>query len=198
MRAKLHGFLDAPEATLTRYPEGDSSLQARYARAIAYYRIPDLERAFAALDGLIAERPDDPFFHELKGQILFENGRLNEAAASYQRAVDLLPEEPQLRVSLGRVLTETGAAEAIAPAISHLEEAVRRDPKDPGAWRHLSIAYGRGGELGLAALASAEHAYLVGRRDDARRFATWAQRRLKEGSPGWLRAADILAATEKP
>ena len=197
MRAKLHGFLDPPEATFSRYPEGASSLEARYARAIAYYRIPDLERALAALDGLIAERPDDPFFHELKGQILFENGRLSEAAVSYQRAVDLLPDEPQLRVGLARALIESGAAEAIAPAIGHLEDAARRAPKDPLAWRFLSVAYGRDGRLGMAVLASAEHAYLVGQRDDARRFATRAQERLVEGSPSWLRAGDILAATTK-
>ncbi|MFQ5984119.1 MAG: M48 family metalloprotease [Alphaproteobacteria bacterium] len=197
MHAKLHGFLDRPDRTFARYSEGDMSLEARYARAIAYYRIPDLERALAALDGLIAERPDDPFFHELRGQVLFENGRLREAVASYQRAVDLLPDEPQLRVGLARALTESGAAEAIAPAITHLEEAVRRDPKDSSAWRLLSVAYGRDGQLGMADLASAEQAYLGRRRDDAIRFATWAQKRLKEGSPGWLRAADILTATKR-
>ena len=68
MVAKLRGFLDPPETTLRAYPADDESTIARYARAIAYYRIPDLERSLATLDTLLADHPDDPWFHELKGR----------------------------------------------------------------------------------------------------------------------------------
>ena len=76
MVAKLRGFLDPPKKTLRAYPESDVSVAARYARAIALYRIPAIDRALAVLDGLLADFPDDPWFHELEGQILFENGRI--------------------------------------------------------------------------------------------------------------------------
>ena len=89
MVAKLKGFLDKPEETFRAYPDEDRSMEARYARAIAHYRIPDLQRALAELDAMLTNHPDDPWFHELKGQVLFENGRVREAIAPYSRAVAL-------------------------------------------------------------------------------------------------------------
>src|SRR3546814_1065462 len=101
MVAKLDGFLQAPGTTLNEYKQDDRSVPARYARAIAYYRSADLKRAVPAIDALIAENPKDPWFHELRGQMLFENGRAAEALPSYQQAVDLRPDAPLLR-QIGR------------------------------------------------------------------------------------------------
>ena len=103
MVAKLYGFLQAPEKTFFRYPQSDKSVPARIARAIAYYKMPDVTRAVTEMDSLIAESPNDPFFHELKGQILFENNHPKEALASYRRAVELLPNSPLILVDLARV-----------------------------------------------------------------------------------------------
>src|SRR5438105_3491 len=86
IKAKLHAFLDDPSKTLAAYPESDRSPLARYARAIAYYRIPKLDRALPEIDGLIRDFPNDPYYRELKGQMLFENGRLREATRPYEDA----------------------------------------------------------------------------------------------------------------
>ncbi len=197
MQAKLRGFLEPAARTLARYPETDQGLVARYARAIAYYRhLSELGRALDLIDSLIAERPEDPYFHELKGQILFENGRVAEAVEPYRRAVALLPEAPLLRIGLAHVLIETGDDAVLADAAKHLEAALRRDRDNRNAWRFLSIAYGRADKPGLSALASAERALLGGNPAEAVSFATRAAARLPFGSPGQLRAEDVRSAAE--
>ena len=190
--AKLHGFLDHPRRSLSQYKATNKSVPARYARAIAYYRQSDLDRALPLIDGLLAEWPGDPYFLELKGQALFENGRIAEALEPYQEAVRGLPNARLLRIGLAHVQIELNRADMIRPALANLQQALRIDRAVPIAWRLAAIAYGRDGQLGQSALASAEHASYTGRPQDARRMAERAQRLLKKGSPGWLRAADIL------
>ncbi|MEE8248180.1 MAG: tetratricopeptide repeat protein, partial [Alphaproteobacteria bacterium] len=183
---------------LRHYPASDTSVGARYARAVAYHREADLERALIEIDSLIAEQPGDPYFNELKGQILYESGKVPESIPPYRRAVDFHPGSPLLRLGLAQALIASGNAELNAEAIRHLEDAVGRDRELPDAWHQLSIAYGRAGELGLSALASAERALSTGKFKEAIGQAGRAQKKLPEGSPGWLRAQDVelLAQSE--
>ncbi len=62
-----------------RYPLSDTSLPARYARAISAYRHGDMRDAIAQIDSLIQTQPSNPYFYELKGQALLEGGRPAEA-----------------------------------------------------------------------------------------------------------------------
>ncbi len=197
MQAKLFGFLKPAERVFARYPESDQSVAARYARAIAEFRRADLDRALAEIDSLIAEFPNDPYFHELKGQMLFENGRVSEAVAPYRRAVALAPDSGLIRTGLAQALIESGDKAVLDEAAKILEQAVRVDPDTPRAWRLLAVAYGRDGKTGASALASAEFNYRVGRYRDAVRFAKSALKALPAGSPGALRAEDIEGAAER-
>ncbi|WP_374443928.1 M48 family metalloprotease [Stella sp.] len=191
MIAKLRGFLLPPSQTLRQYPDTDRSLPARYARAIAHYRVPDLPRARAGIDALIAEFPADPWFHELKGQVLFENGRVAEAEAPYREALRLAPGEPLLRYGLAQVLLEYNTVPAATEARALLNEAVRHETRNPSFWRLLAIAYGREGNIGMAALSLSEQAAAAGNHRTALQQATRALGVLPRGSPGWLRAEDL-------
>ena len=197
MVAKLRGFLDSPKKTLRAYPQSDQSVAARYARAIALYRIPEIDRALVELNGLLADFPDDPWFHELKGQILFENGRIAAAVESYERAVALRGDSALLRFGLARAQLETGDPALAEAAIGHLETATRLEEGRPSYWHFLGIARGRAGDRARSSLALAEAAYLRGRMAEARHHARAATKALPEGSPGWLRAGDIAAAAGK-
>ena len=197
MVAKLRGFLDPPAETLRAYSADDETIEARYARAIAHYRIPDLERALAALDALLADHPDDPWFHELKGQVLFENGRVREAIAPYERAVALRDDAALLRLGLARAQIETGDAALLAGAVANLEAATRLEPKEPQHWYQLGIARGRAGDRAASSLAFAEHAFLRGDAEKAHYHATVAMEGLPQGSARWLRAEDIRNAAEQ-
>lgn len=192
MVAKLDGFLSPPEETLARYDASDKGVAARYARAIAHYRVPNLGEALASIDGLIAEAPEDPYFHELRGQMLFENGRSAEALESYREAVRLAPHAGLIRVELGRAAIEVGTRETLVEAVRNLREVVRRSPRSARGWYWLGIAEGRSGRPAMADLALAEHALLTG---DIRRAASLARRAVRkfpENSADWHRAQDIL------
>ncbi len=191
MVAKLRGFLDAPGAVLARYPATDTSIAARYARAVAYYRIPDLKSAVPLVDGLIKDEPNDPYFYELKGQMMLENSRVAEALEPYRKAAALAPGAPLIHGDLAQVLIELNDPSLLKEAIANLQEATRKEPDVPRYWRQLAIAYGRDNQLGLASLSLAQEAMLDGRTADARDQARRAERLLPANSPGWLRAQDI-------
>lgn len=196
MIAKLQGFLNPREA-FRSYPEEDKSLAARYARAIAHFRRPDLAPALEEIDALLADYPEDGYFHELKGQILFENGRVEDAVKSYGRAVEILPETPLIRVGLAQAMVELGDETSLHESVEQLEIAVRQDAEYPLAWQLLSIAYGRTERIGMSSLASAERAILVNRYKDAIAFAKRADKLLPAGAPGQLRAQDIEFAAKQ-
>ncbi len=196
IRAKLAGFIEPTQSALRRFPADDISVPARYGRAIALHRTSDLAGALALLDGLLAESPGDPFFHELKGQVLYESGRVAEAVPDYEAAVAALPDEPLLRVGLAQALLESGDATRLDAAVEHLEAALRGDRDFSATWRLVGEAYGRQGREPEAALAAAENALLLGRREDARHFAERALKGLAAGTPAALQAQDIVAATE--
>jgi predicted Zn-dependent protease len=196
MVVKLQAFLLAPQDVLQRYQANDTLL-GRYAKAIALYRLPDLPAALEAIDGLLAEHPDDPYFHELKGQMLFENGRIAEAIVPYRRAVELRPDASLLRVGLAQALIEGSAPGANAEAIVHLEEAVGREQTNAGAWRLLGIAQGRDGLEGVSNLSLAEYALLIGKHEDARLYARRAEARMEPSDPAWLRLQDVLRVIDE-
>ena len=197
MRAKLYGFMEPLGTVLNAYPTDDTSLEARYAQAIAYYRVGRLDEALSLIDGLFAVHPEDPFFHELRGQMLFESGRVAAALPSYETAVRLLPNSPILRFELARVQLETQDPDLIPAAVMHLKVAIHRDRRSANAWRQLGIAYGRQGKTGLSSVALAEEALLRGHVKQARYHAGKAEQILPRGSPGWLQTQDILEASKK-
>jgi predicted Zn-dependent protease len=192
MLAKLRGFLNSYQEVMRAYPESDKSIYARYARAAAYHKVPMDDKALAEMDSLLKERPNDPYFNELKGQILFEGGKTAESVQWYKKAVDALPDVALLRVELAQAEIEaTDAAPALQDAVSILKDAVRDDDSNADAWHDLGIAQGKLGNIGEASLALAEEALLVGDLRLAVQQARRAAELLPRGSPGWIRADDI-------
>jgi predicted Zn-dependent protease len=192
IRAKILGFVNPLEDVMKAYPDSDTSFAARYARTIAWYRAADLAKAVPAVDQLIQEEPNNPFLKELKGQMLFENGRTADSIAAYKEAVKLRPDIPLLRIGLAQSLVETNEAGANKEAIQHLEVATGLEPRNLQGWRLLTVAYGRDNQMAMVALAQAEIAMLQGDDKKAKEYARRAQDGLPPGSPGALRAEDIL------
>ncbi len=191
MLAKLNGFLEPPSKVLTDYKESDTSVAARYARAIAYYRVPNLAKAVPLIDGLIRDEPRNPYFYELKGQMLFENGHVADALAPYEEASRLAPDQPLLRIELAQVEIESGKPELNKSALANLKEAVRFEDRNSQAWHFLAVAYGRENDFGMAALAGAEEAMTEGDKALAIQQANRAIHYLKPGTPARLRAEDL-------
>lgn len=191
MVAKLYGFLQTPERTLQKYPLSNQSVAARMARAIAYYKMPDVDRALQEMNGLIGELPGDAFLYELKGQILFENGRASEALEAYGKAVALRPEAALMLADLGKVEMAQDLGSELQLAIGHLEKSTSLDSSNADAWRLLATAYGKAENAPMSYLALAEEASLTGDPQAALKWASQAITVLKEGSPARQRAQDI-------
>jgi predicted Zn-dependent protease len=193
MRAKLYGFTEKPDVVLRHYPPSDTSMPARYSRAISAYRYGDLHAAIAQIDGLIAAAPNNPYFYELKGQALLEGGHPAEAIAPLRRAVQLAPYPALVQISLGQALIATNDKKAAEEAISLLRSALAKEPESSDAYLQLAMAYGRKNDLADADLASAQAAFARGDNKTARELAARAKERFPIGSPGWVRADDIVA-----
>ncbi|MEM6667754.1 MAG: M48 family metalloprotease [Pseudomonadota bacterium] len=191
MRAKLDGFISAPTDNGDRWKTLDEI--ELYREAINLHRLPSPDRAVAAMDRLIAMRPDDPFYWELKGQILRESGRGGDAVQPYTKALQLKPGDPLIASGLGEALLSQETPASNAKALEILSQAALDDPYDAGLRRPLAVAYARAGNDGMAAVATAERLALSGRMSDAAIQARRAQAVLPKGSPGWLRADDVLA-----
>jgi predicted Zn-dependent protease len=190
-RAKLFGFLDPREGVGRRYPISDNSIPARYARAIAAYRFGNVAGALQQIDLLIQAQPQNPYFHELKGQALLEAGRGADAIAPLRRAVQLAPNPAIIQIMLGQALLASNNKALAEEAVALLETALRREPESPDAFDQLARAYGSKGDLGRADLASAQAAFTRGDLITARALAGRAKSRFPVGSPGWVKADDI-------
>lgn len=194
-QAKIIGFLEPLRVTLTRYPETDQSTPALYARAIAHFRAASVAPALEAVDELISREPDNPYFHELRGQVLYENGRVAESVPDYARAVELDPDEPLLRLGLAQSLVRADDDTLIDEALEHLVFVMREEPGNAWAWQLRAEIHERRGETALAQLATAERFYYI-EPVRARSFAAAARDDLDRGTPEWHRANDIVATLD--
>ncbi|MBR0855310.1 M48 family metalloprotease [Bradyrhizobium liaoningense] len=194
VRAKISAFMERPETVYRRYPQTNDSLPARYARAISTYLHGDLRSALAQIDALIQVQPNNPYFYEVRGQALLESGKPAEAIAPLRKAAQLSNNAPLIEMLLGQALVGTDNKAYTDDAIRILRAAVAREPEAPLGYTQLAMAYGRKGDYAEADLASAQAAYLRGDNKTARELATRAKTRFAIGTPGWVKADDIVAA----
>jgi predicted Zn-dependent protease len=192
IQAKLFGYTRTLAKTLKKYPREDQSIYGRYARAIGYFRYPDMTKALTEIDSLLQEFPDDPYFHELKGQALYENGDVYGALPSLETAIALAPDEPLILTLYGTVLNATGQIADSEKAIAILLESLSYEANNGTTWDQLAIAYSRTGKTGLLAMASAERSLLQGNLQKAIFHAKRAQDFFAPGTPNNLRAEDII------
>lgn len=191
MRGKLNGFIDPPERTFESYPADDSDIEALYARAIAHMRRNDVDQAVDIADRLLIQSPNDPFFLELKGDILRNAGQIRASIAPYQAAVAIVPWAALIRLNLAQAQLALNEDGLTRKALENVNEALRYEPKLTQAWHLAATAYGRLKDFGNLALALAEQSVLQGRKSDTKRHVKQAMRIFPEGSPGWQRAQDI-------
>ena len=191
VKAKLAGYVNEPRQTLIAYPESDRTIPARYARAYAWHKSAYPDRAGKEIDSLLAEQPEDPFFLELKGQVLLESGKPGEALRPLREAVKVAPDQPLIAATLGHALIATEDEKNFDEARQVLRLAVDRDNSNPFAWYQLGIVYDREGDTARAALATAERYNLQGQPQLALASAELAMKGIPSNSRDWMRAQDI-------
>jgi predicted Zn-dependent protease len=190
VKAKLLGYVN-PKQAVVKYPESNQSVPAHYARAYAYHLSGYPDKAQSEADALLAIDPHDPFFLELKGQILLEDGKVKESVAPLREATDRSGNAPMIAAMLGHALVETNDPKNFTEAKQILKVAVNRDNEDPFAWYQLGIIYDREGDQARASLATAERNNLQGNPKLALAMAQVALKGIPPGTPDYLRAQDI-------
>jgi predicted Zn-dependent protease len=198
VRAKISAFLERQDTVYRRYPLSDTSLPGRYAHAIATYRHGDLHNALTQIDALLQMQPANPYFYELRGQALLEGGKPADAIAPLRKAVQLSGNNALIEMLLGQALVATDNAAYSAEAIQILKAAVVRETEAPLGYQQLAMAYARKGDYAEADLASAQAAYLRGDNKTARDLASRAKTRFAIGTPGWVKADDIVTSKPPP
>lgn len=194
VRAKISAFMERPETVYRRYPLTNDSMPARYARAISTYLHGDLRSALTQIDALIQVQPNNAYFYEVRGQALLEGGKPAEAIPALRKAVALSNNAPLIEMLLGQALVGSDNKAYTDDAVRILRAAVAREPEAVLGYMQLAMAYGRKGDYAEADLASAQAAYLRGDNKTARELATRAKTRFAVGTPGWVKADDIVAS----
>lgn len=199
VKAKLLAFT-SPQQVAYKYPSSDQSVPAIYARAISSYRLNQAQPALQQIATLIAKEPDNPYFYELKGQILYDFGKAAESVAPYQKAVALAPDAGLIRTALAQSLIESAGKDTskLQAAIDHLKRAEKDEPRSTSIKRLLATAYGRMGKEAEARVFLAEEALMRGNRDEASRMAEATIKQLPAGSPELIRAKDIINTVGEP
>ncbi len=194
VKAKLRGFVTEPSQTLHTYPLTDHSIPARYARAYAWHRSAYPDKALEEADALLRAVPQDPYFLELKGQILLESGRPKEALPVLRQANQLSLSQPLIAALFGHALIATEDKVNLDEATRVLKASVSKDNENPFAWYQLGMVYERQGDLARAQLATAERYSLEGQANLALRSAEAAMTGIPQGTSDWIRAQDIAMA----
>jgi len=196
MQAKLRGYVSDPKDTLRRYPETDTTVPARYARAYAYHKSGYPQQAAGEAAALVRAEPHNPYFLELEGQILLESGKPKEAIPPLREATEKTNYQPLIATTFGHALLAVEDPALLPEAEKVLRQSVVRDQENPFAWYQLGMVYERKGDSASAALATAERSSMIGDMGRALPAAQAAMAGLPQGSPDWIRAQDILMAAQ--
>jgi predicted Zn-dependent protease len=196
VKAKLKGYVSEPQQTLIDYPATDLSVPGRYARAYAWHKSAYPDKALAETAALLKIAPHDPYFLELEGQILLESGRPTEALPLLREAVTVTNNQPLIAGTFGHALIATEDESNFAEARKVLKAAVAKDNDNPFAWYQLGVVYAHDGDIGRAALATAERYNLEGNPRLALPNARQAMEAITPNTPDWIRAQDIAMVSE--
>ncbi|MHC1549307.1 M48 family metalloprotease [Phyllobacterium sp. K27] len=195
MRGKIAAYTSGGARVLQTFRKDPTNIGARYGDAIATFLNGSTESALGKIDALIKQQPKNPYFEEIRGEILLKQKRLDQAAKAFRRASSLDPRKSSLiRMNYGRTLMLTGKPDNLKTAVSELKASINRDRESPTGYAYLAQAYGQLGDKARSDLASAEEKYYSGKIQDAQIFAIRAQRALPKGSPEWIQAQDIINA----
>ena len=191
IKAKLFSFLSEPKETFRKYPLQDTSISAQYAHAIAFFKLLNMPKALHTINNLIAKEPNNPFFYEIKAQMLMETGKVNLAKTEYQKALNLLPSSAALQISLAQATLETQSSPAEIRQIIHiLNKANIKQPSALG-WMLLSQAYGQVDDKAYSTYAAAEYSAAIGEDKTALKQLKIAKEFAKNNSALKLKISDL-------
>lgn len=181
--AKLEAFMDNPDELLTKRKNQDSE-ETNYIRSIALFRKGNVSESLKLLDPIIQKNKSDGFLFELKGQILFESGKVEDSILAYNQAIKLLsPQDSgtsEVAFALAILSLKTSDQDLIKLAIKKLEEAKKFENQNPLLFKQLANAYSRINDEPRSLLALAEFNLLIGQKEKCRKYAKEAKEKFSQ------------------
>ncbi len=194
MATKLDAYLSLPNDVLSQYKND------KYASSIGYFRLGQLSKALELLDQVISKEGNDPYLSELKAQFYYENGKFEQAAQLYQKALSALPNDPTIKIELASAKINSnnsiGDLKNINLAISLLNQVIATDQENIMAYYMLSRAYGKAGNQSKAMLALAEYYFYQGSYGKSQILANKVLKGTSANSREYIRASDIIESTK--
>ena len=125
---------------------GDDAPEICEAFVAGYFRNYQFSRALPMLTAWEADFPDDPRPHELRGLWFQDAGRWREAAASYEKALELVPGQTRIRRDMAICLSELHEYDK---AETQFLQCLRETPDDSLLliyWGELLLSNGKASE----------------------------------------------------
>ena len=161
IKAKLIGYTTKKERFHIYYPVDKNTLESWYAKSIHYYLNGDIDKALIFIDKCINQKKENPYFYELKGQILYENGRSLLAINSYKEAIKYKSDEKHFYLAISKAIYTQKDIRLYDEGISFLKKYIDEEDFPIEAWHYLGLYYGKMGKYGLSSLALTEKFLLL-------------------------------------
>jgi predicted Zn-dependent protease len=166
--SKLEAFISKPDYVL------QNKNVSSYTKAIAYHRKFEFKKALNLIDSIIQQEPNNPYFHELKGQFLLENHQIEQAIREYSKALTLSSGSNLIKVDLAiaqlALAEKNKSSEPLNQATKLLQQVIYSEPDNIIALEQLGVAYGKANKLYDAYSTLSLAAELKGEHAQAKRF----------------------------
>lgn len=193
-KAKLFAFLKTPTQTRIKYNMGDDSIAGKYARILADFKDLKIKKSLKNINKLIETEPGNPYFYELKGQMLFEFGKLEKAMVQYQNATNLLSGNELINLELVKVKIEIGKTKELEHSIEILKELINNNYDNPKIYQYMSLIHGKLGKMIDSNYWNAEYYMELGNHKKALKHAKKAEQSMSEHHKLWIKTQDIIKA----
>ena len=161
IKAKLIGYTAKKEIFHIYYPDNKNTIESWYAKSVHYYLNGDIQKALMYIDKCIKSNKENPYFYELKGQILYENGKSLSAISNYQEALKYKSNEKHFYLAISKAIYAQKDTELYDEGISFLKKYIEEEDFPIEAWHYLGLYYGKMGKYTLSSLALTEKFLLL-------------------------------------
>jgi predicted Zn-dependent protease len=155
-----------------------------------------LDKGLPLVDGLLTDMPKDPFFWQIKGDMLLSRSQIDPAVDAYKEALKSLPDAPEILIAMAHAMVESHTEAYNADCQAALKHALAIDPENPDAWDLLATSYAASNNPAMSAYSAAERAMLTGQFGDVARYSNQAEKLLEKGTPTWYRLQDIKVSAQ--
>lgn len=189
IKEKIKGY-NHPRKVVRTYKDV-RSFEKLYALTISQYRIGETNNSLNNLQKLIKQHSNNPYLYELKGQILRENGQIEEAIQAYKKA-NSLTSAPLIKIEYSRSMLDSGKSKYFKTIISNLTQALQQERQSVNAWKLLANAYKKSKNESMFRLSQAEADLLMGDSSKAKFNAEKASKIMKSEKKSCQRCLDIV------